>query len=90
MRVLAMFIAVVVVSGCSTTHSRQSATEYEPGVMTSTEQRPHSNVAKRAPFKCRTGSVVVCESDDANAKCSCVSQRRFRFDRPPQAINLRQ
>lgn len=90
MRVLAMLAAIAVVSGCSTTPDRQRASDFEPGVMTSTEQRPHSNVAKRAPYKCRTGSVLVCDSDEADASCSCVLQRRFRFDRPPQAINLRQ
>lgn len=90
MRVL-VFLAIISLPACSTTQSESSLGEDEPGVITSSNAGFGRNQAVTPRPRCKSGSVLVCNSDEDDAQCGCESNQRFRFERSlPRSISVHQ
>lgn len=90
MRVL-VFLAIILLPACSTTQSDPTLGDNQPGVLTSSNAEYRHRNSERVLPNCRAGLVLVCDSDDSNAQCSCESRQRFRFERSlPRSVNVTQ
>lgn len=90
MRVL-LILAVILLPACSTTKSDSAIGENEPGIITSSNVEFGRQESQRQIYQCRSGYVLVCNSDDNDAQCGCESRQRFRFERSlPRSVNTTQ